>query len=167
MSFTSGVRELRGDILSMLETHIMMISLISHLVLILMFHIAFILVLRLTLLYVLLHSSLMDLTIAHMILVHERTALSLDTLVTTHVLIMVIVSRIGMIFLLDGLTLTLSPDTWTVHIFFVVVHAPLVQRVRCKRLLRPPQVAWLSARFLRFISLTLALSHRPFLVLCR
>jgi hypothetical protein len=28
-------------------------------------------------------------------------------------------------------------------------------------------VAWLSARFLRFISLTPALSHRPFLILCR
>jgi hypothetical protein len=28
-------------------------------------------------------------------------------------------------------------------------------------------VAWLSAGFLRFISLTLALSHRPLLVLCR
>jgi hypothetical protein len=29
----------------------------------------------------------MDLTIAHMVLVHERTALSLDALVTAHVLI--------------------------------------------------------------------------------
>jgi hypothetical protein len=38
-------------------------------------------------------SSLMDLTIAHMVLVHERTTLSLDGLVTTHVLIVVIVSR--------------------------------------------------------------------------
>jgi hypothetical protein len=37
----------------------------------------------------------------------------------------------------------------------------------CKRLWRVPQVAWLSARFLRFISLTLALSHWPLLVLCR
>jgi hypothetical protein len=27
-----------------------------------------------------------------------------------------------------------SPDTWTVHISSVVVHVPLVQMVRCKRL---------------------------------
>jgi hypothetical protein len=52
--------------------------------------------------------SLMDLTIAHMVLVHERTALSLDTLVMTHVLIVVIVSRVGLIFLLEGPTPTLS-----------------------------------------------------------
>jgi hypothetical protein len=45
-------------------------------------------------------TSLMDLTITHMVLVHERTALSLDALVTAHVLIMVIVSRIGLVFLL-------------------------------------------------------------------
>jgi hypothetical protein len=44
-------------------------------------------------------NSLMDLTIAHMILVHERTTLSLDALVTAHVLIVVIVSRIGLVFL--------------------------------------------------------------------
>jgi hypothetical protein len=59
----------------------------------------------------------MDLTIAHMVLVHKRTALSLDALVTAHVFIMVIVSRVGLVFLLDGLTLTLSRDTWTVHVF--------------------------------------------------
>jgi hypothetical protein len=82
MSFASGERELRGGMLSMLETHIMMSSLISHLVLILMFRLAFTLVLHLTLFHVLcltlllvLHlSSLMDLTITHMVLVHERTA---------------------------------------------------------------------------------------------
>jgi hypothetical protein len=62
-------------------------------------------------------SSLMDLTIAHMVLVHERTALSLNALVTAHVLIMVIVSYVGMFFLLEGLTLTLSRDIWTVHVF--------------------------------------------------
>jgi hypothetical protein len=50
----------------------------------------------------------MDLTITHMVLVHERTALSLDVLVTTHVLIVVIVSCVGLFFLLEGLTLTLS-----------------------------------------------------------
>jgi hypothetical protein len=112
----------------MLETHIMMSSLISCLVLILMLHLAFTLVLRLTLLHVFFVSSLMDLTITHMVLVHERTALSLDTLVTAHVLIVVI------IFLLEGPTLTLSRDTWTVHIFPIVVHIPLSQVVRCKGL---------------------------------
>jgi hypothetical protein len=55
--------------------------------------------------------SLMDLAIAHMVLVHDRTPLSLDALVTTHVLIVVIVSRVGPVFLLECLTLTLSPDT--------------------------------------------------------
>jgi hypothetical protein len=111
MSFASGVRELRGDILSMLETHIVMSSLISRLVLILMFCLAFTLMLRLTFLHVLLLSSLMDVTIAHMVLVHERTALSLDALVTAHVLVVVIVSRVGLVFLLEGPTPTLSRDT--------------------------------------------------------
>jgi hypothetical protein len=108
MSFTSGERELRGGVLSMLETHIVMSSLISRLVLILMFRLAFTLVLRLALLHVLFLSSLMDLTIAHMVLVHERTALSLDALNMTHVLIVVIVSCVGLVSLLEGLTLTLS-----------------------------------------------------------
>jgi hypothetical protein len=83
----------------------------------------------------------MDLTIAHMVLVHERTVLCLDALVTAHVLIVVIVSLVGIVFLLEGLTLTLSLETWTVHIFPVVVHIPLVQTVRCKRPRRPPHVA--------------------------
>jgi hypothetical protein len=112
-------------------------------------------------------SSLMDLTIAHMVLVHERTALSLDALVMAHVLIVVIVSHVGPIFLLESLSPALSPDTWTVHIFLVVVHIPLGQMVRYKGLWKLFLVAWLCARFLRFISLTLALSHRPFLILCR
>jgi flagellar biosynthesis protein FlhB len=111
MSFASGIKELKGGVLSMLETHIMMNSLISHLVLILMFHLTFTLALRLALLHVLLLSSLMDLTITHMVLVHERTALSLDALVTAHILIMVIVSHIGLVFLLEGTTPTLSRDT--------------------------------------------------------
>jgi hypothetical protein len=100
----------------MLETHIVMSSLIFHLVLILMFRLAFTLVLLLTLshvlclalLLVLCLSSLMDPTIAHMVLVHERTAMSLDALVMAHVLIVVTVSRVGLVFLLEGLTLTLS-----------------------------------------------------------
>jgi hypothetical protein len=82
------------------ETHIMMSFLIFCLALPLMF--------CLTLLLMLCLSSLMDLTITHMVLAHERTALSLDVLVTAHVLIVVIVSRVGMFFLLEGLTLTLS-----------------------------------------------------------
>jgi hypothetical protein len=69
-----------------------------------------------------------------MVLVHERTALILDALVTTHVLIVVIVFYVGPFFLLEGLTITLSQDTWTVHIFSVVVHIPLDQVMLCKGL---------------------------------
>jgi hypothetical protein len=108
MSFASEARELRRCALTMLETYIVMSSLISLLVLILMFCLAFTLVLNLALLHVLFLSSLMDLTISHMVLVHERTALSLDALVTAHILIMVIVSRIGLVFVLEGHTPTLS-----------------------------------------------------------
>jgi hypothetical protein len=108
MNFAFDVRELRRDVLIMLETHIVMSSLIFRIVLILVFCLALTLVLHLALLLVPCLVSLMDLTIAHMLLVHERTALSLDALVTAHVLIMVIVSHVGMVFLLEGLTLTLS-----------------------------------------------------------
>jgi hypothetical protein len=130
MSFASGVRELRGDVLSILETHIVMSSLISHPVLILMFRLTF----TLALLHVLFLSSLMNITIAHMFLVHERTALSLDALVMTHVLIIVIVFHVGLVFLLKGPTPTLGRDTWMVHIFPIIVHVPLDQVVRCKGL---------------------------------
>jgi uncharacterized protein YjeT (DUF2065 family) len=99
----------------------------------LIFHIVLILVLCLILLVLCLASS-MDLTVAHMILVQERTTLCLNVLVMSHVLIVVIIFRVGMVFLLEGLTLTLSPDSWTVHVFSNVVLIPLVQRVRCKRL---------------------------------
>jgi hypothetical protein len=34
-----------------------------------------------------------------------------------HVLIMVIGLCVGPVFLLKGLTLTLSPNTWTIHVF--------------------------------------------------
>jgi uncharacterized membrane protein len=110
MSFASDERELRGDVLSMLETHIVMSLLIFCLVLILMFRLTFTLVLRLALfhvlcleiLLVLCLSSLMDLTITHIVLVHERTALSLDALVTAHILIVVIVSHVGLVFLLES-----------------------------------------------------------------
>jgi hypothetical protein len=107
----------------MLETHIVMSSLIFFLVLIL--------VLCHTLLLVLCLGSLMDLTIAHMVLVHERAALCLDALDTAHVLIVVIISHIGLVSLLELLTLTLSPNIWIVHIFPIVVHVALGQVVRC------------------------------------
>jgi hypothetical protein len=84
----------------MLETHIVMSSLIFRLFLTLM--------LRLTLLHVLFLSSLMDQTIALMILVHERTALSLDALVMAHVLIVVIIPRVGPSFLQEGITPVLN-----------------------------------------------------------
>jgi hypothetical protein len=73
--------------LIMLETHIVMSFLI--------FRLALSLTLCLTLLLVLFLSSLMDLTITHMVLDHERTALSLDALVTAHILIVVIVFRVA------------------------------------------------------------------------
>jgi hypothetical protein len=110
----------------MLETHIVMSSLI--------FLLALSLTLCLALLLMLCLVSLMDLTITHMVLVHERTTLCLDALVMAHVLIVVIISRVGPVFLLEGLTLTLSRDTWAVHIFSVVAHIPLDQMVRCKGL---------------------------------
>jgi hypothetical protein len=50
----------------------------------------------------------MYLTIAHMVLVHERTALIIDTLVIAHILIVVVVSRVGLVLLLEGPTPTLS-----------------------------------------------------------
>jgi hypothetical protein len=103
MIFSSDVRELRGGALTMLETHIVKSSLIIRL--------ALTLVLRLALLLMLGLISLINLTITLMALVHKRIALCLDTLVTAHVLIVVIVSCIGVVFLLEGLTLTLSPDT--------------------------------------------------------
>jgi hypothetical protein len=126
----------------MLETHVVMSSLIFRLVLILMCCLAFTLVLLLalshvlclTLLLVLCLSSLMDPTITHMVLVHERTALSLDALVTAHVLIVVTVSRLGLVFPLEGPFPTMSRDTWTVHAFPIVVHVPLSQVARCKGL---------------------------------
>jgi hypothetical protein len=124
MSFASDGRELRGGVLSMLETHIVMSFLIFHLCLILVFCLTRTLVLRLTLFLVLLlalshvlclvlllvlcFSSFMDPTIAHMLLVHERIDLSLDALVTTHVLIVVTISRVGLILLLEGHFPTLS-----------------------------------------------------------
>jgi hypothetical protein len=102
----------------MLETRIVMNLLIFRLVLLLVLHLI----------------SFMDLTITHMVLVHERIALCLDVLDMAHVLIMGIVPCVGVIFLLEGLTLVLSQDTWTVHVFSVVVNISFAQMVMCKRL---------------------------------
>jgi hypothetical protein len=101
MSFASGVKELRGGALIMPETHIVISFLIFCLVLSLTLCLALLLMPCL--------GSLMDLTIAHMVLVHKRTALGLDVLVMAHVLIVVIVSHVCLFFLLEGFTLTLSP----------------------------------------------------------
>jgi hypothetical protein len=100
MSFSFDARELRRCALTMLETHIVMSSLI--------FRLDLILVLCLTLTLMLCLNSLMDITITHMVLVHERTALCLDALDTAHVLIVVIVSRVGLVFLQQGFTPILS-----------------------------------------------------------
>jgi hypothetical protein len=110
MSFASGGRELRGGVLSMLETHIVMSFFMFLLSLILVFRLARTLVFRLTLchvlclalLLVLCLSLLMDSTITHIVLVHKRTTLSLDALVMAHVLIMVTISRVGLVFPLES-----------------------------------------------------------------
>jgi hypothetical protein len=115
----------RGTLI-LLETHIVMCSLICRLILILVFRLVLTVVLHLADLLVLCLVSLIDLTIAHMILFHKRTTLCLDVLVTAHVLIVLIVPHVGMVFILESLTLTLSPNTWTFHIFPVVVHVPLI-----------------------------------------
>jgi hypothetical protein len=111
ISFASSGRELRGGVLSMLETHIVMSSLMFRLSLILVFRLAFTLVLRLALFHVLCLSSLIDLTIAQMVLVHERTALSLDALVMAHILIVVTVSHVVLVFPLECHFPTLSQDS--------------------------------------------------------
>jgi uncharacterized membrane protein len=136
MSFASGARELRRGALTMLESYIVMSSLIFRLILILVFRLirTLTLMLCLTLLLVLFLSSLMDLIIAHMVSVYKRTALRLDALVTAHVLIVVIISYVGLVSLLEAPSPTLSRDSWTVHVFSVMVHVPLGQVVRCKGL---------------------------------
>jgi hypothetical protein len=86
MSFSFVAREWRRGTLIIVETLIVVSLLI--------FCLVPLLVLRLI--------SFIDLTIAHMVLVHERTTLCLDALVTAHVLIMVIAPPpcIGIVFLL-------------------------------------------------------------------
>jgi hypothetical protein len=78
----------------MLETHIMMSLLI--------FGLTFLLVLCLI--------FLINVTIAHMILVHERVVLCLDTLVSTHAVIVVFVPRVGMIFPTRGVYSYFAPS---------------------------------------------------------
>jgi hypothetical protein len=102
----------------MLETHIVMSLLIFCLILLLVLHLV----------------SFKDLTITHMVLVHEGITLCLDTLVMAHVLIMMIVPCIGMVFPLEVPILTLSRVTLMVHAFPIVVRVPLAQMVRCKGL---------------------------------
>jgi hypothetical protein len=96
----------------MLETHIVMSSLMFRLAFTLVLLLAPSHVLCLALLLVLCLSSLMDLTIAHMVTVY----------------------RVGLIFPLEGPFPTLSRGIWTVHAFPVVVHVPLGQVVRYKGL---------------------------------
>jgi hypothetical protein len=119
INFTSDVRDLRRGALSMPKTHIMMSFLIFCLILTL--------VLRPALPHVLFLSSLMNLIIAHMILVHERTALSLDDLVMAHVLNVVIVSRVGF-------HTRFEPRHLDSSRFPIMVLIPLVQTAMCKRL---------------------------------
>jgi hypothetical protein len=69
-----------------------------------------------------------------MVWVHERSVLCLDALEMTHVLIVVIVFCVGLVFLLEGLTLTLSQDIWMAHVFPIVVHVPNGQMVSCNGL---------------------------------
>jgi hypothetical protein len=99
---------------TMLETHIMMSLLIFCLTFLIVLHLIF----------------LMDLTIAHMVLIHERVVLCLDTMVSTHALIVVFVTRIGMVVPLEVSILTLSQVALIVHAFPIVVHVPLAQIVR-------------------------------------
>jgi hypothetical protein len=84
----------------MLETHIVMSSLIFRLILTLVLRLAHLLMLCLV--------FLMDLTNTHMVLVHERVTLCLDALVLTHVLMVVLVPHVGMVLPLEVSILTLS-----------------------------------------------------------
>jgi hypothetical protein len=92
MSFSFGAREWRSDMWTMLETHIIMSSLI--------FHLAFLLMLCLI--------FLMDIIITHMVLADKRVALYLDALVLTHVLIVVLIPRVGTVLQLEVPILILS-----------------------------------------------------------
>jgi hypothetical protein len=58
----------------------------------------------------------------------------LDSLVSTHAIIMVFVPGVGMVFPLEVSILTLSRVALTVHAFPIMVDIPLVQMVRWKGL---------------------------------
>jgi hypothetical protein len=100
----------------------------------LIFRLVLTLVLRLTHLLMLCLVFLMDLTIDHIVLVHERVTLCLDALVLTHVLIVVLVPSVGMVLPLEVPILTLSRVALTVHAFPIVVYVPLPQIVKFIRL---------------------------------
>jgi hypothetical protein len=91
----------------------------------LIFYLILLLVLRLI--------SFMDLTIAHMVLVHKIVPRRFGYSICSHRGDRPPPPR-DTVFLLEGLTLALSQDTWMVHIFPIVVHVPLTQMVRYKRL---------------------------------
>jgi hypothetical protein len=97
-----------------LETHIMMSLLIFHLIFLLMLRLIF----------------LIDLTIDHMTLVHERVALYLDALVSTHVHIMGFIPRVGMFSARDAYS-HFEKIALTVHTFPIMVLIPLAQLMRC------------------------------------
>jgi hypothetical protein len=92
MSFAFGATEWRRGVWTILETHIMMSLLI--------FHVTYLLMLRLVF-----H---MDLTITHVVLVHERVVLCLDALMLTHALIVVFIPHVGMVFPLEVNILTVG-----------------------------------------------------------
>jgi hypothetical protein len=118
MSFAFGAREWIRGVWTMLETH----------------NKTSLQIFRLTFLLVLYLIFLMDQTIAHMVLVHERVVLCLDALMSTHALIVVFIPRVGMVFPLEVSIITLSQVALTVHAFPIVVHIPLIQMVRCQGL---------------------------------
>jgi hypothetical protein len=92
MSFAFGKREWRRGVWTMLETHIMMSLFIFCLTFLLVLHLVF----------------LMNLTITHIVLVHERVVLCLDVLLSTHAVIVAFVPRVGMVFPLEVHILSLS-----------------------------------------------------------
>jgi hypothetical protein len=79
MSFAFDAREWRRGVSIMLETHIMMSSSIFRSTFLLILHLVF----------------LMDLTITHMVLVHERMVLCLEALMSIYTFIMMFVLRVG------------------------------------------------------------------------
>jgi hypothetical protein len=158
MNFASDARELRRDILNMLETHIVMSSLIFHFVLTLVLRLAHLLMLCLI--------SLMDITIAHIVLVHGRMTLCLDTLVMTHVLIVVIIFHVGLVFSAGGSYTHFESRHLDDPRFPYCGSCPTGTNGEVQRIMKTSSGRMVKCWIL-FISLTPALSHRLFLVLCR